>query len=165
MATLRIDIELSGIDDIRRRLQGMRARSQNLIPAWQAFATWWSRENRDHWRSRGTRWGTPWKPLAASTLAEKARAGYPLAPLVRTGALRRDMTLRPLGFESFSQQGLALGTRVPYARFHQRGTKHMPARPIVNAAQVDAENAAGAAVKNWIVNGTASVNPTETLRR
>lgn len=165
MSRMTLDVSVGGIDDVRRRLQGMRERSQNLIPAWQAFVTWWARENRAHWRDEGTRWGRQWAPLAPYTLAEKARKGYPLDTLVRTGALRRDMTVRPLGFETFSQQSLSAGTRLRYARFHQRGTRNMPARPIVDGRQVDRENAAGSAVKNWIVHGIASVSPTETLRR
>lgn len=165
MTSLKIEFNMDGLEEVRAKLQGMRRRSQNLIPAWQAFAVWWARENREHWRGRGARWGTPWKPLAASTLAEKARLGYPLAPLVRTGALRRDLSMRPLGIESYSQQSMAAGTRIHYAHWHQEGTRKMPARKIVNAPQVDAENAAGSVVRNWIVDGVAAVNPTEALRR
>lgn len=165
MSRMTIAVDLDGFDRVRARLQGMRERSQNLIPAWEAFVTWWARENRQQWRGNGTRWGRTWAPLAPSTIREKRLKGYPLDTLVRTGALRRDLTVRPLGFESYAQQAVSAGTRISYAKFHQRGTSKMPARPIVNVAQVDAENAAGSAVKNWIVNGIASVNPTETLRR
>jgi hypothetical protein len=163
--TMRIDFNFEGFEEVRARLQAMRERSGNLVPAWEAFATWWSRENREHWQTRGARWDTTWAPLSPYTLREKARLGYPLDPLVRTGALRRDLTLRPLALESFSQRSMALGTRREYAKFHQRGTSRMPRRRIVNARQVDAENAIGSAVKNWIVHGEAAVNPTEVLRR
>lgn len=162
---MRLDFELEGFERTRARLQAMRARAGNLIPAWEAFATWWSRENREHWRSRGTRWDSGWAPLAPYTLWDKARRGYPPDTLVRTGALRRDLTVRPLALESFSQKSMAVGTRRRYAKFHQRGTSRMPHRRPINARQVDAENAVGSAIRNWIVNGEAAVNPTEVLRR
>jgi hypothetical protein len=50
------------------------------------FEVWWDAQ----FETRGAAMGTPWEPLAASTIASKQRAGYsePASPLVATGALR-----------------------------------------------------------------------------
>lgn len=156
---MKMDFDTTGFEQARAEIQAMRRRAGNLIPAWQAFLSWWAVENRKHWSSRGTRWRTPWKPLAPITVEAKRRAGYPSAPLVRTGALRRDLTVRPLGFERMTQQTVEAGTRIAYAHFHQGGTRHMPARKLVNARAVTAEGAASGAIVNWIVNGRAAVPP------
>lgn len=163
---MRMDVEFdpAGWQDARRRLQEMKTRAQNLIPAWNELLDWWAKQNRAHFATRGERWRTPWAPLAESTIAEKTRLGYPLDPLVRTGQMRSHLTGRPLGFERLSQTSVTAGTRLQRAVFHQRGTRHMPRRPLVNAAQVTREQAATAAVRSWIVSGHATVNPTEALR-
>lgn len=161
---MNLEFDARGWEQARRRLMEMKLRSQNLIPAWDALLDWWARENRKHFTSRGQRWHTPWPPLAASTIAEKVRLGYPKDPLVRTGRMRSQLVGRPLGFERMSQTTVTAGTRLERAVFHQRGTRRMPQRRLVNAVQVTREQAATSAVRSWIVSGRATVNPTEALR-
>lgn len=163
---MRMDLrfESHGWKEARRRLLEMKLRSENLIPAWDALLDWWARENRAHFAGRGQRWRTPWPPLARSTIAEKARLGYPADPLVRTGQMRSQLTGRPLGLERLSQTTVTAGTRLQRAVFHQRGTRHMPQRRLVNGPQVSREQAATSAVRSWIVHGRATVNPMEALR-
>lgn len=157
-------IDAHGWVQARRELAEMKLRAENLIPAWEELLDWWARENRKHFTGRGQRWLTPWAPLAAATVAEKVRLGYPTDPLVRTGQMRSHLVGRPLGFERLSQTSVVAGTRLERAVFHQRGTKYMPQRRLVNAPQVTREQAATSAVRSWIVTGRASVSPTEALR-
>lgn len=69
-----------------------------------------------------------WPPLAAATIAEKAAAGYPLAPLFRTQALRD----AAVGGEWQASGGGGSATAVlegpSYAAFHLEGTRFMPVR-------------------------------------
>lgn len=148
-----IRIESQGFKAVRRRIHGMRERAQNLIPAWEALLDWWAKSNSAQFRTRGKRWGTPWKPLAPATIQEKVRLGYPRAPLIRTGDLRKSLAERPLDIERLKPQEMSAGTAVKYARFHQGGTRHMPARKLVNARAVQEDGAATRAVRNWIVKG------------
>lgn len=163
---MRMDLEFDGHgwEEARRRLLDMKARANNLIPAWDELLTWWAQQNRAHFAGRGERWRTPWPPLAPATIAEKIRLGYPTDPLVRTGRMRSQLVARPLGFERLDQTSVIAGTRLERAVFHQRGTKYMPRRQLVNARQVTAEQAATSAVRSWIVHGRATVNPAEALR-
>lgn len=163
---MRMDLRFDarGWQQARRELMAMKQRAGNLIPAWDELLDWWARENRKHFTGRGQRWRTPWAPLAARTIAEKTRLGYPLDPLVRTGQMRSQLIARPLGFERLSQTTMIAGTRLERAVFHQRGTKRMPRRQLVNAPQVSREQAATSAVRSWIVSGRATVNPAEALR-
>jgi hypothetical protein len=163
---MRMDVQFDsrGWEQARRRLLEMKLRADNLIPAWDELLDWWARENRKHFTGRGQRWRTPWAPLAPATIAEKVRLGYPTDPLVRTGRMRSHLVSRPLGFERLSQTSVIAGTRLERAVFHQRGTKRMPRRQLVNAAQVTKEQAATSVVRSWIVHGRPTVNPAEALR-
>lgn len=164
MTRMDLRLDADGWDQARRRLLEMKLRAENLIPAWDELLAWWAQENRKHFATRGQRWRTPWPPLAAATIAEKLRLGYPADPLVRTGRMRSQLVSRPLGFERMSQTDMTAGTRLERAVFHQRGTKYMPRRQLVNATQVTREQAATSAVRSWIVHGRATVNPAEALR-
>ncbi len=163
---MRMDMQFDsrGWEQARRRLLEMKLRADNLIPAWDELLDWWARENRKHFTGRGQRWHTPWPPLAPATIAEKIRLGFPTDPLVRTGRMRSHLVSRPLGFERLSQTSVVAGTRLERAVFHQRGTKYMPRRQLVNAPQVTREQAATSAVRSWVVHGRAQVNPSEALR-
>jgi phage gpG-like protein len=77
--------------------------------------------------SEGQAEGTPWAPRKAVGAIHES----PL--LVRSGALRRSLTTRDAAghVEQLEEQSLAIGTSLPYALFHQTGTRRMPARPII----------------------------------
>lgn len=84
--------------------------------------------------------GIKWAPLAKRTLTKKRTGGTGKADALRdTGALLRSLTPgvddRPSGapgqlFELVAG-GVIVGSKLPYAGFHQDGTEHVPARPIV----------------------------------
>jgi hypothetical protein len=159
-----IKFSAKGFDKARRDLHAMRERVQNLSPAWDALLTWWAARNVTHFRNKGKRWKTPWKPLAPSTLAEKVRMGYSPDPLLRSGDLRKSLTLRPLGIERIYPHEVTAGTAVRYAHFHQDGTKRMPARKLINARQVQLEGVSSTAVINWIVHGRQSTRSSKVER-
>lgn len=60
----------------------------------------------------------PWVPLSANTLAAKAAAGFPSAPLVATGTLLNSFKTSVSGYR------VTIGSSVPYAKFHERGVNH-----------------------------------------
>lgn len=66
-----------------------------------------------------------WAALAASTLREKRRLGYPSKILTRTGALKNSISYTASG------KTLNFGLDSPYAIYHQKGTDKMPQRIIV----------------------------------
>jgi phage gpG-like protein len=68
--------------------------------------------------------------LAPSTLAEKARLGYPSDILVRTGELRDSLT-DPGRAMKIGATEATYGTDVFYAGYHQDGTTKMPQRQVI----------------------------------
>lgn len=159
-----LNVSVHGLDEVRRELHAMQRRTRDLSPAWEEFLHWWADTTAEQFSSRGRRWRTPWRPLAPRTVREKRREGFLADPLVRTTALRHSLTSRPLGIEHIRAHDLEAGTGVSVAHFHHRGTRRMPARPLLNARQVAAEGAAGSAVLSWIVHGEPNVGGTRLER-
>jgi len=80
-----------------------------------------------------------WAPLSARYAAWKARRfGAGLRILERSGALRRSISTRIEG------SALVASTAVPYAAFHQFGTRFIPARPFLVLTESDNEEVAQA---------------------
>lgn len=152
-----ITITASGLAAVARHFEEMRRRAGELSPAWEEFLTWWSQTNREQFASRGARWRSPWEPLAASTRRQKRREGFLADPLVRTTDLRSELVGRPLGVEHIRSDEVDAGTDISYAKFHQRGTRRMPRRRLVNAAAVAQEGAASSVIISWIVDGRPNV--------
>lgn len=85
--------------------------------------------------------GPGWAPLAASTIARKSRKGYPTNKILHaTGVLRDSLTKSgaPGSVVRVTPDELFMGTHVPYAQYHQQGTKRMPKRVIVDIGEEDA---------------------------
>lgn len=84
--------------------------------------------------------GTPWAERAPSTLRRR-RASTSI--LYETGALLRSLTEPGAAghVEELEGYSLTLGSRLPYARYHQTGTRRMPARPLIVLS--------GARVERW----------------
>ena len=155
--TARLRIESRDIARLRRRIERMRERAGDLVPAWEVVADWLAEQERIQFSTEGARWGQPWAPLAESTLAAKLRRAQPSDILVATTELKRSLTIRPLDIERLHPSTMVLGTRVSYAQFHQRGTSRMPARILLDAAPVAAEGAIGSAVASWVFKGSPRV--------
>lgn len=82
--------------------------------------------------------GNSWAPLAESTIQRKEHA----AILVDSGRMYESLTTPDGTQDTIWQTGktwLRFGTSVPYAHFHQTGTKRMPARPHVGVDQLAAD--------------------------
>jgi phage virion morphogenesis protein len=69
--------------------------------------------------------GVRWAALAPSTLAQKQRKGYPASILTATGKMRRSVVAIA------DARSVLIGVDVPYAIFHQQGTRKMPQRRIL----------------------------------
>lgn len=76
-------------------------------------------------KSEGRALGETWAPLKESYLKQKIKKGYSEKILHRTTTLAQSFTYRLKDFTSY------IGTPVPYAVYHEYGTKKMPARPFM----------------------------------
>ena len=129
-----------------KALANFQASLANQSPALREIAGDFREMIARQFASEGRAEGTPWAGRKASrsgarhekrltaeaqrTQRDDSRAA-PL--LVRTGALQRSLTVRGAAghVERLEAQSLAIGTSLPYALFHQMGTRRLPARPII----------------------------------
>ena len=107
-------VRAAGETAIRKAAENLRGRTQ------EQFLT------------EGTAYGNRWTP-------RKKQNPWPL--LNRTGRLLLSFVepgnpehIEEFDFTDPSRPSLLFGSRVPYADAHQRGTKFLPARPILTAA-------------------------------
>lgn len=110
-----------------------------------------SGRNTDMFRNGGPP-SKRWKPLDPGYRAWKARHYPGAGTLVRTGRLRDSLTVAGQGVETAGPRSATIGTRVPYAKYHQRGTRSMPARPIVDQDR-DVQRLVTKIMQRWVVEG------------
>lgn len=164
MGTNLIKVDKRSLTQIKKKIKGIKERSENLTPAWNAVLDWWTHGNQQHFGTQGKRWRSPWKELNPHYLAAKREDGWMGDILVRTSDLRRSLSDRPLPIEHITPHEVVAGTNVKYARYHQDGTKKMPKRQLINADAVRNEGGATSAVINWIVHGETRVSAMEVKR-
>lgn len=123
-----------------RRARKMAERASNLTPAWPRVGAYLSAANRRQFQTEGAYYGTPWAPLSPDYMQWKVRNGYSRRTLVMTGQMRASFTSRPLPIERYSRRSAKFGSNSPIAKYHQHGTRHMPARPIMVATPVVMDN-------------------------
>ena len=81
-----------------------------------------------------------WQPLADSTLERRSSKGFPRI-LIDTEKLARISTSWPIWKINRTEANMeSLDLVVPYAKYHQSGTKDMPARPFALLQLRDIEN-------------------------
>ncbi len=142
-------IRLIGTVLLRPRgfFENLRVRIRNLKPVYQAgidksVRNFFVRQ----FATRGRAGGTPWEPLAASTLAIKRKFGKGSAGILRRGGRLWNSLTKPFGPDvrlRITRGTYERWTQVPYADQHQKGytistvfgkrlraPKRVPARPL-----------------------------------
>jgi phage gpG-like protein len=117
---LQVDVEQRGAGVAAKHLREMGDNAGDARPAFRRIEQELRREESHWFESRG---GGAWAALDPVTAAHKGSGDI----LVASGRLRSSLTGSP--HVEASRSVLRFGTDVPYARFHEYGTKSMPKRP------------------------------------
>jgi hypothetical protein len=141
--------EVAGDKLIERELLRMGDYAQDATPAFAAIGGFMMAETKEQFATEGHRASGGWAPLAPSTIQKRGGAGRsggaiftnpgggggftsggPVRILHDTGALEQSLT-EPKGANQILEvtpQELVFGSRLPYAHYHQTGTRRMPRR-------------------------------------
>lgn len=136
--------EITGGEEVKKGLAVILDNLKDLTPFWrEVWAPKYFAVVQDLFKTGGAARGTGgkfkggnWAWLSPKYRAWKA-VHYPGAPiLVRTGEMRESVrwygtNLGPGGLFDPHPSYVIAGTTIPYAKYHQTGTKHMPARPFL----------------------------------
>lgn len=127
---LHINIEYPDEKPLKRVLV-VYERVNNLQPAFERMLPVLQQYSENYLARGGAYEGNPpFAPLSSRYAKWKARR-YPNAPiLTRSGRLRASLASATNdSIADATQDALTYGTRVPYAVYHQFGTRKMPKRP------------------------------------
>lgn len=112
-------------------LERMEFRQDNKTPVWHWARREMERANAENFSMLGLPSGAAWDPLSPKYGAWKA-VNHPGAPLmIRSGKLFESLTNLRGSPNAIRRDSAEFGTRVEYAKFHQRGTFKMPKRQII----------------------------------
>lgn len=155
-----ITLDVFGDVQLKRKILRVGDRAEDASPALRGLADYFRDLERDQFRSEGGTGSGGWPELKPSTIRKRvgglrdrnvgrfrsrssgrfmsrSQATASITILDDTGALKDSLT--DAGDESHiervSRDELEFGTLVPYARFHQTGTKHMAKRRPVELSE------------------------------
>lgn len=127
----RFKLEIAGQVQMDRGIARFADGVTDYRPIWPVIEDDFYAQEKDQFKTEGAEGGEKWQELSAAYWEWK-EAHYPGKPILqRTGDLERSLTSGsdPNAVRREERKTLTLGSRVPYALYHQLGTKRMPARP------------------------------------
>lgn len=125
------NVTVKGVNRVNLRLAKMAERATDFGPVFRWAQRELEKANRDNFRSRGASSGHPWMPLDDEYARWKLAHHGPKPPLVIDGRLFKEVTFLRGPPNSIGKLTATFGTDLPYAKFHQAGTRDMPARKII----------------------------------
>lgn len=128
----------------------------DMTPAWEEVTELVRQFEMARFATQGGSGRARWAPLSPRYARWKHRhhPGKPI--LVLSGALRRDLTTRPYGVERMEHDRLTLVlTDLPYATYHQTGTRTMPQRKVLDLTRPQWDTI-GKVLQRHIVESTRS---------
>ena len=155
---MKVVFSVAGDKQIERELLRWNDRALDAQPAFEAIGEFLIAETELQFETEGKHASGGWKPLKRATVAAKRRKGLRLQILQATGTLRATLTERGtpgMIFET-TPTGLRFGSHVPYAEFHQTGTRTMPRRRPIELTEATRRTVVKM-LQAYIVKGAAAV--------
>lgn len=141
--------KVSGEEAVVKRFRGMGERAVDARPLWDVLEARFVRMEARQFSSQGH--GT-WAPLSPDYSAWKAEH-FPGKPILQqTGRLFHSL-VDELAIAVKEPHMAVFGTDVPEGALHQSGTSRMPARKVIDFADVEAQMWVDAA-RDWIFEGS-----------
>lgn len=152
---VRVRAHTSGIPRTNLTFSKMVERSKSFRPVFK----WAQRELEQEWvknfRSQGASSGQPWMPLDSEYARWKLANYGPLPSLVREGDLYKDVRFISGPPSNVGMHEAVFGIDAPSAKFHQSGTRDMPARRLIFVPRFFAERLAKVTL-NYVTSGNVT---------
>lgn len=125
-----LSMSVAGDEKLKLGLQSMIARIRDMRPLARPFDWRFRMAMGQAFKREGSPKGA-WAALSEYTLRTRRYPGMPI--LVQTGALKRSLTQANNSEHILDahRDYVEIGSRVPYAVYHQTGTRKMPAREML----------------------------------
>lgn len=131
MSKARIQITIDGQDQFDRTFSRMDAAFDDLTPVWGDLRDEFWRIEKEQFDSEGGKGASGrWKSLSTRYNKQKiARYGSGKKILEASGELVSSLTgNNPNNYYQTSEKEFRIGTTIPYAAYHQRGSENLPKR-------------------------------------
>lgn len=125
---MKINIKASGVSRLQQNLKTQISRLHNLKPFWQLVGMYVQRRTiKERFDKEQSPDGTKWQALSPARIKQrlKRHKGGSMKILQDTGELRRSVQ-----YEA-EKNYVRIGSNLKYARIHQFGGRHIPARPFL----------------------------------
>lgn len=155
-----VKVDMFGAPLVRRQLSLTSERIDHMEPVLLSLAGDLRHIMGRTFDQRGFPTGQGWRPLSVETKVRKARDKNPKVAanfdkvLVATERLKNSLSVKghPDQIEHVTDNMLEFSTSVPYAEFHNRGTRHMARRPIARLRESDRKKMTRK-VERWLRHG------------
>jgi phage gpG-like protein len=127
----RFRLEIAGQVQMDRGIARFADGVTDYRPIWPVIEDDFYAQEKDQFKTEGAEGGEHWKELSAIYEGWK-EVHFPGKPILqRTGDLYASLTsgTDANAVKREERKTLTLGSRIPYAIYHQKGTEKMPARP------------------------------------
>jgi len=128
---------VNGEKQLDRALGLYASAVKDMRPVWPDIRDDFTDGQEEQFSSQGQSGSGGWVSLSSDYGAWKA-LNFPGMPILqRTGRLKSSLTERShadFRYEA-GRMGLTMGTKVPYAGYHQTGTRKMPRRPPIELTE------------------------------
>ena len=130
-----IILTVQGTERVSMMFKRKYKRAENLAPIFQILVRDFRSIMTRQFDSAGRELGTPWPALSRRTIEDKQRDHRDPRILHRTRRLRKSFSQGSKGdsYRVITPTTFAIGSSVPYADFHQHGTRRMPQRKLFEA--------------------------------
>jgi len=151
-----VDVDVSKAD---RRFAAILRRSRNFKPVFRWMMQQLQEAHRENFKTGGTKSGFRWQPLDPQYASWKLENYGAKGILVRTGSLERSLTMNSGrgAVRDIGARTAEFGTSIPYAKWHQSGTRNMAQRKPLFLPRLMADRTANA-VAEYLVHGTVGIN-------
>lgn len=133
---MRFRIEVDGAQVLDRSFNRITDKISDFRDIWPEVQKTFLEIESDQFASGGAKGASgDWEDLAPSTIEKKGFMGS--FKLIESGDLKASVSRKGAKGQIYDPQPLelTLGTSIPYAIYHQRGTKRMPARPVIDLSE------------------------------
>jgi phage gpG-like protein len=151
---------------LKRKFAAMTRRSRDFRPVLRWVMQELQKSHRDNFRREGmSDRGFPWSPLDPQYASWKTENYGAHGILVRTGDLERSLTMNSArgSIRDIGLSTATFGTDIPYARWHQSGTRNMAQRKPVFVPNLMKQRT-GNVVAEYIVHGSIGVKYADAMR-
>ena len=133
-----LTFEIVGEEQIKRSFSRFAENVNNATEPFKEIAADFKKIEQNQFESEGSYGGGSWAELSKNYSEWKAK-NFPGAKILVLSGLMRESLIgeNPYYVENIQPLYMEVGTRVPYAIYHQQGGSKLPQRKIINLTEDD----------------------------